>query len=87
MALEPWFSQAWSLQLLAVDRDPGAKALPVITHDLELSCDGQELTRARVCYVYFELFHTFLFLAKCILVIAEAITCWGLDPRSYGVGN
>ena len=31
-------------------------------------------------------FHNF-FQAKCILVIAEAITCWGLDPRSYGVGN
>ena len=87
MALDPWFSQAWSLQLLAVDRDPGAKALPVITHDLELSCDGQELWSRGILNFYCKLFHTFLFLAKCILVIAEAITCWGLDPRSYGVGN
>ena len=43
LALDPWFSQAWSWQLLAVDRDPGAKALPGITHDLELSRDGQQL--------------------------------------------
>ena len=36
---------AWSLKLFAVDRDPGAKALPVVGHDLELSCDGQQLAR------------------------------------------
>jgi len=40
--------EAWSLQLLAVDRDPGAKALPGIAHDLELSCDGQQLARVSV---------------------------------------
>ena len=57
MALEPWFSQAWSLQLLAVDHDPGAKLLPVITHDLELSCDGQDLAGCRVTYFYCKLFH------------------------------
>tara|TARA_R100001594_G_scaffold2987_1_gene11570 strand:- start:55 stop:222 length:168 start_codon:yes stop_codon:yes gene_type:complete len=48
LALGPWFSQAWSLNLLAVDHDPGSKALPAMTHDLELGSDGQELTRARV---------------------------------------
>ena len=43
LVLGPWFAEAWRLQLLAIDRDPGAKVLPVITHDLELSCDGQQL--------------------------------------------
>ena len=45
LALDPWFSQAWSLQLLAVDHDPGTEALPSIAHDLELSCDGLQLAR------------------------------------------
>ena len=45
------------MQLLAVDRDPGAKALPVITHDLELSCDGQQLRWRRVTNFYCEFFH------------------------------
>ena len=49
--------KAWSLQLLDVDHDPGSKLGPSIAHDLELSCDGQQLTRARVCYVYCEFFH------------------------------
>ena len=57
LVLEPWFSQAWSLQLLAVDRDPWTKLLPVITHDLELSCDSQELAGGRVTYFYCEFFH------------------------------
>ena len=47
LALGPWFMELGRLQLLAVDPDLGTEALPVITHDLELSCDGQELTRAR----------------------------------------
>ena len=42
---------------MAIDRDPGAEALPVITHDLELSCDGQQLTGRRVTYFYCEFFH------------------------------
>ena len=45
LVLGPWFMKAWSLQLVAVDRDPWTKLLPAITHDLELSCDGQELAR------------------------------------------
>ena len=40
--------EAWSLQLLAVDRDPGTEALPVVAHNLELSGDGLQLARARV---------------------------------------
>ena len=43
LVLGPWFAEAWRLQLLAIDLDPGAKALPVITHNFELSSDGQEL--------------------------------------------
>ena len=41
--LVPWFVKAWILELLAIDPDLGAKLLPVITHDLELSRDGQQL--------------------------------------------
>ena len=49
--------EAWSLKLLTIDRDLRAKALPGVTHDLELSCDGLQLARASVTNVYFELFH------------------------------
>jgi len=57
LPLVPWFVELRRLKLVAIDPDPGTEALPVITHDLELSCDGLQLTRARVRYVYFELFH------------------------------
>ena len=57
LVLGPWFAEAWRLQLLAIDRDPGAKVLPVITHDLELSCDGQQLARRRMANFYCEFFH------------------------------
>ena len=57
LVLGPWFVEAWSLQLLAVDRDPGAKLLPGIAHDLELSCDGCQLAGRRVTNFYCELFH------------------------------
>ena len=40
LGLVSWFVKAWSLELLAIDPDLGTEALPVITHDLELSCDG-----------------------------------------------
>jgi|6_EtaG_2_1085325.scaffolds.fasta_scaffold16026_1 hypothetical protein len=56
LALGPWFVEAWSLKLLAINPDPGAKALPVITHDLELSCDGQQLARCSVTNFYSEFF-------------------------------
>ena len=55
--LVPWCVKAWSLQLLAVDHDPGAEALPVIGHDLELSCDGLKLWPGGVFNFYCELFH------------------------------
>ena len=45
------------MQLLAVDPDPGTEALPVITHDLELSCDGCQLALRCMGYFYFEFFH------------------------------
>jgi len=56
LTLAAWLSQAWSLQLLAINKNLGTKALPSIAHDLELSCDGLQLARARVGYFYFELF-------------------------------
>jgi len=40
--------EAWSLQLLTVDIDFRAKLLPAVTHNLELSCDGQQLARVSV---------------------------------------
>ena len=46
------------LKLLAIDHDPGTEALPVITHDLELSCDGLQLARGRVTNFYCEFFHS-----------------------------
>ena len=49
--------QAWRLQLLTIDPNPGAESLPVIGHDLELSCDGLQLARASVAYFYSKLFH------------------------------
>ena len=57
MALGPWFVERGRLQLLAIDHDPGAKALPVITHDFELSCDGQQLRFRGITYFYCEFFH------------------------------
>ena len=47
LQLGPWSMdpEAWSLQLLAIDIDPGAELLPGIGHDLELSRDGQQLGR------------------------------------------
>ena len=47
LQLGPWSMdpEAWSLQLLAVDRDPGTKLRPGIAHDLQLSRDGQQLAR------------------------------------------
>ena len=32
--LVPVLVEAWRLELVAVDHDPGSKALPVIAHDL-----------------------------------------------------
>ena len=43
LALVSGFPEAWSLKLGAIDIYPGAKLLPGITHDLELSCDGLQL--------------------------------------------
>ena len=47
-------SQAWSLQLVTIDRYLGAKSLPGIAHNLELSCDSLQLWPWRVCDVYCE---------------------------------
>ena len=46
--LVSWFVEAWRLELLAVDQDPGTKLGPSIAHDLELSCDGLQLARVSV---------------------------------------
>ena len=61
MAPGPGLVQAWSLKLLAIDQDPWTKLLPVITHNLELSCDAQQLGRRRVTYFYFKFFHSLSF--------------------------
>ena len=49
--------EAWRLQLLTINKNFGTKALPAVTHDLELSCDGLQLARASVAYIYCEFFH------------------------------
>jgi len=56
-SLGPWFVEAWSLKLLAIDPDPWAKLLPSIAHDLELQANGLQLLRRRVTYFYCEFFH------------------------------
>ena len=37
------YPEAWSLHLLPVNFYSGAKLLPGVAHDLQLSCDGGEL--------------------------------------------
>ena len=53
----PWFVEAWSLKLFTININPGAEALPVIAHDLELQADGQQLAWVSVTYFYCEFFH------------------------------
>ena len=48
LVARPWDPQVWCLQLFTIDKNPGAKLFPGIAHDLELSCDGLQLARARV---------------------------------------
>ena len=45
LSLVSCLRQAWRLQLLTIDPNPGAESLPVIGHDLELSGDGLQLAR------------------------------------------
>jgi len=45
------------LHCLLVDKYPRSKLLPVIGHDLQLSCDGLQLTCGGVTNVYCELLH------------------------------
>ena len=40
-----------------IDPDPWAMVLPAIGHDLELSCDGQQLGRRCMANFYCEFFH------------------------------
>ena len=61
LTLGPWFVELGCLQLLAVDHDPGAKLLPVIAHDLELSRDGQQLGLRCMFNFYCEFFHLLLY--------------------------
>ena len=57
LGLVPWFVEAWSLELLAIDPDPRSILRPVITHDLELSPDRQQLALRCILNFYCELFH------------------------------
>ncbi len=56
LGLGPCFVEAWRLQLLAVDQDPGAKLGPSIAHDLELQGKRRQLNRRRVANFYCEFF-------------------------------
>ena len=56
LALDPCFVEPGRLKLLTIDQDPGAKALPGIAHDLELSRDGQQLSLGCMTYFYCEFF-------------------------------
>ena len=57
LALAPWFVKLGRLQLLAIDQDPRTILRPRIAHDLELSCDGQELWCRGILNFYCEFFH------------------------------
>ena len=48
--------ELWRLQLFTINLDPGAKALPVVSHDLELNRDGLQLSWRRVANFYCEFF-------------------------------
>jgi len=69
LGLVPWFVEAWSLQLLAIDPDPRAIFLPAIAHDLELRRDGQQLARRCILNFYCEFFHLFLSLLLEVFLI------------------
>ncbi len=69
--LAAWLVKAWSLKLVAIDHYPGTKALPVIAHDLEFSCDGQQLAWSRVTNFYCEFFTHQAFSISCILITAS----------------
>jgi hypothetical protein len=56
-SLGPWFVEAWSLQLGAIDQDPWTVLSPSIAHDLELQGYGLQLLGRRVTYFYCEFFH------------------------------
>ena len=56
LALGPWFVEAWRLQLLAIDQDPGTMLSPSIAHDLELQGKRRQLSRRRVTYFSCEFF-------------------------------
>ena len=80
LVLGPCFVEAWSLQLLAVDQDPGAKLSPGIRHDLELSRDGQELWPRSVCYFYCEFFHAASFSQTLYFPFSLIIFSFLLNP-------
>ena len=55
--LAPGLPEAWSLKLLTIDLDPGAKLGPGVAHDFELQGYGRQLRRRRVTNFYCEFFH------------------------------
>ena len=50
--------EPWRLHLLPVNFYSGAKLLPGVAHDLQLSCDGRQLAGRGVANFYCEFFHS-----------------------------
>ena len=48
--------EAWSLQLLAIDQDPGTMLSPSVGHDLKVQANRRQLSRRRVANFYCEFF-------------------------------
>ena len=71
------------MRLLAIDHDPWTKLGPSIAHDLELSRDGLQLSRGRVTYFYFELFHLSIFILPFNCVFFVALGAWSLELEAY----
>jgi len=64
--------EAWSLQLVAIDFNPGAMLGPSIAHDLELQANRRQLRCRRVTNFYCEFFHVLFIPFDCVCFRALA---------------
>tara|TARA_R110000824_G_scaffold242302_1_gene430971 strand:- start:322 stop:555 length:234 start_codon:yes stop_codon:yes gene_type:complete len=65
------------LQLLTINKNPGAMLSPSIAHDFELQANGLKLSRGSVANVYCEFFHVLFIPFDCVCLMAlEAWSLW-----------
>ena len=79
-----WDVELQGLECSLVDRDPWSKLRPIVTHDLELSCDGLKLWPRCMLNFYCELFHLTALLRHSRYSVSLRPTCfkrkWCLSP-------